>query len=357
MNRRSFLESAARGMAAGGIGAWSFGSVLSGIDSSPAAGSTIEAQALPSIQTVTGAVAPDDFGFVLPHEHVMSRFGPPANPRPSYDRQHIERVVLPYLRYIRELGVDTICECTAAYFGRRPGLLRELSERSGLQILTNTGYYGAAGDRYVPEHAYSDTVRGLAERWIEEAEEGIQPSGIRPGFMKIGIDDGPLSEIDRKLVEAAAEAHRETGLTMAVHHSSASEQAVPAEMDILEAAGVHPGAWIWVHAQNVSSPEALEPALEVGGWVEFDGLAADTLDRHLTLVNAVRDAGYLDRVLLSHDGNTYAGPNRPIRHYDALMTAFLGRLRAAGYSGEEIQQLTVTNPREAFVPRVRALQR
>ena len=34
---------------------------------------------------------------------------------------------------------------------------------------------------------------------------------------KIGVDAGPLSDIDRKLVEAGALCHLATGLTLAIH--------------------------------------------------------------------------------------------------------------------------------------------
>ena len=365
MNRRFFLE-----RAAGLTGAGSLWASLSGASSESGSGSedvvfsetrstsgsaaprSEGPQEAPNVHTVTGPIAPEDLGMVLPHEHVMSRFGGPAVPDPAYPTAHLYEVVVPYLKFVRELGVDTLCDCTAAYFGRDPRVLRELSERSGMRILTNTGYYGAAGDTYVPEHAYEDSVDRLAGRWVREYEEGIGGSGIRPGFIKIGIDEGPLSSIDRKLVEAAAETHLETGLTIAVH-TSGNPEAVRQQLRILEEAGVDPSAWIWVHAQNVDDTADLSEAVGAGGWIEFDGLAAETLDRHLELVGYMRDRDRLDRVLLSHDGNSHSGVNEPIRHYDVLMTTFLGMLRSAGYAEEEIRRMTVENPREAFTPRVR----
>lgn len=50
-----------------------------------------------------------------------------------------------------------------------------------------------------------------------EWEHGIGKTDIRPRFIKIGVDPGSLSPIDRKLVQAACRAHLETGLTIAVH--------------------------------------------------------------------------------------------------------------------------------------------
>jgi phosphotriesterase-related protein len=123
-----------------------------------------------------------------------------------------------------------------------------LSEESGLRLVTNTGYYGAADDRFVPAHAYAETADQLAARWIAEAREGIEGTGIRPGFLKIGVDRGTLSAIDRKLIVAAARCHRATGLTIAVHTGDGA-----AALDILatlKAERVAPSAYVWVHAQN-----------------------------------------------------------------------------------------------------------
>jgi len=127
------------------------------------------------------------------------------------------RIVLPHLKSARALGGRTLVECTPAYMGRDPGLLAQLSQASGLQIITNVGFYGAAGGKYVPRFAYSETAKEIAARWIGEFRNGIPPTGIRPGFIKIGVDAGPLSEINAKLVSAAAITHLQTGLVIASH--------------------------------------------------------------------------------------------------------------------------------------------
>ena len=75
-------------------------------------------------------------------------------------------------------------------------LLRRLSRASKLHILTNTGYYGAANDKFLPPHAFTESADQLAARWIREAREGIDGTGIKPAFMKIGVDAGPLSDVD-----------------------------------------------------------------------------------------------------------------------------------------------------------------
>ncbi len=306
------------------------------------------------IMTVRGPVAPESLGAMLPHEHVFSQFGGGLVENPEYDTGDLSNRVTPYLRYVQALGCSAVADCTAAYFGRAPGLLQHLSEQSGIHLLTNTGYYGAAGDDYIPEHAYGESVQTLAQRWIHEWEHGIEQTGIRPGFMKIGVDSGPLSDIDAKLIRAAAITHTHTGLTIAVH-TGGSPEAAMMELEILREEGVHPGAWIWVHAQNVQDVSALSEAAEMGAWIEFDGLSADSLDRHLELVQSMRDKGYLNRVLLSHDGNSFPGRGQAPRHYDVLFTTFTDILASAGFSEQEIRQMTRENPGKAFTVRVRKI--
>ena len=173
--------------------------------------------AVGKIMTVTGAVNPEAAGVTLPHEHVMSTFGAESARYPTYDVDGLSETVLPYLARIKSLGCQTLVDCTAAYFGRHPELLRRFSEESGLNILTNTGYYGAAGDKYVPGHTYEESVDQLAGRWVREWKYSIDGTGVRPGFIKTAIDSGPLSEIDRKLIMAAACTHLQTGLVIQTH--------------------------------------------------------------------------------------------------------------------------------------------
>ena len=101
------------------------------------------------IFTVTGAIAPSALGVCLPHEHLMSTFGAEKSESADYDQDLLLAQVAPYLLRVKSLGCQAIADCTAAYFGRDPKVLRMLSQRSGLSILTNTGFYGAANDRYV----------------------------------------------------------------------------------------------------------------------------------------------------------------------------------------------------------------
>ena len=106
-----------------------------------------------TIETVRGAIEVSALGFSLTHEHVMSNFGKPQDSTSVYDEESLFKQVLPYLKRLKSLGVDAIFDCTTAYFGRRIDLLKKISEQSDINIITNTGFYGGANDKYIPQLA------------------------------------------------------------------------------------------------------------------------------------------------------------------------------------------------------------
>lgn len=329
--------------------------VLALAASAPSAAQSRADEEPPRVMTVRGPIDPSEMGPTLPHEHILVDFIGAERVSPDrYDTVEVVRVALPHLVAAAGQGIRTLVECTPAYLGRDPALLRHLSERSGLHIITNTGYYGANDHRHLPAHAFTDTADGLAARWLREWHEGIGGTGIRPGLIKIGVGRGSLPEVDRRLVRSAARTHRASGLTIASHTGDGA--AAMEELAIVEDEGVDPSAFIWVHAQNEEDSRTHARAAERGAWVEFDGIGPDSIDRHLALVREMKDRGHLDRVLLSHDAGWYhvgepgGGTFRP---FDTLTAAFLPRLRDAGFTDAECQRLTVDNPREAFTIRIR----
>jgi phosphotriesterase-related protein len=306
------------------------------------------------VMTVRGPVNPSALGLMLAHEHLFSNFGGDPAEWAAYDEEALMAAVLPYLKKIREMGCGSIADATAAWFGRRPDLLRKLSVASGIHVLTNTGYYGAANDRYVPRSAYEENADAIAARWTTEFREGIGEQKIRPGFLKIGVDEGPLSDIDRKLIVAAAKTHKQTGLTIAVH-TGGNPEAARQQVEILRAEGVSPTAWIWVHANSTLDVSELLWAAEQGAWISLDGLEEASIDRHFALLERLRQAGRMGQVLLSHDGNSFRATGRAPKAYEALFTHFLPRLKKERFTDAELRMLTRENPQRAYMIKKRLL--
>ncbi len=305
-----------------------------------------------TINTVLGKVPAGDLGVTLMHEHVLVDFvGAEKIRRNRYDADEVIRVVLPHLRRIRKLGCQTLVECTPAYLGRDPILLRRLSGASGLHLITNTGYYGASGGKYLPRGAREQSAEKIAERWIAEFRHGIDGTGIKPGFIKIGVNNGPLNPIDAKLVRAAALAHRETGMIIACHTGDGA--AAIEEINILKKEDVTPSALIWVHAQN-GEPEILAQLARGGVWIELEGINDSTFALRIEQIRSLQPMG---RVLTSLDAGWYhvgEPGGGEFLAYDYYFTKFLPALRKAGFDEAGIRQMTVEGPSLALQPSVKS---
>jgi len=310
----------------------------------------------PRVFTVTGPIAPEKLGATLPHEHIcINPIGARHvahdhnyNPAKVFDRM-VETLMI-----LRRKGARTLIDGTTDGRGRDPKLLKRISEATKLQIITPTGLYGADGGRYLPSYAFSETPDQIADRWIGECRDGIGNSGIRPGYIKIGVGMSPLSDMDKKLVLAAAKTHLETGLTIASHttHGDAAHE----QIDILEAEGVDPMAWIWVHAQTESRRGVIVKAAERRGWVEFDGVNEATVEEHLELIHLMKKRGLISRVLISQNLHGYTVGEHGGGHIVPYFTMFklvIPQLFRAGWNLEDVEQLTVVNPMRAFAARVR----
>jgi len=306
------------------------------------------------IVTVRGPIAPDELGFTLPHEHVLVDFiGADKVSLDRYDQDVAFEYILPHLKQAKSLGCEALVECTPSYIGKDPVLCRRLSEATDVHLITNVGYYGAAEDKFVPAFAYDETADQLSDRWVKDAED-VEGSGIHPGFIKIGVDKTTLSEIDAKLVRAAARTHLRTGLLIYSH----TGYAIPAieEIAILKEEGVHPSAWVWTHAQNEKDNDQHEKAAREGAWIAFDGVNPDEekVARDLKHLTEMKKRGLLGHVHLSHDAGWYRpSEEQRFRSYDFIFSTFLAKLKEAGLTEEDIHQVTEENPKKALTVGIR----
>jgi len=280
-------------------------------------------------------------GSTLVHEHILVDFGGVVSPG-RYDRAEVFQIARPKLEEVRKLGCRRLLECTPNYLGRDPRLLARLSDAVGIEIWTNTGIYGAADRKAVPSFVHGLTAGQLARRFISEAANGV--AGMKPRFIKTGVQTSPLDELDRKLVRAAAIASRETGLTVASH--TGTGRAALEELEIFAAEKVSAKKFVWVHASSEEDRSIHEKVARAGAWVEYDGVSERGAGWHRDCIRWMAERNLLDKVLISQDAGWYhvgepGGGN--FRGYAYIYTGFLPLLEPAWR-----RQLMVTNPQAAF---------
>lgn len=311
-----------------------------------------------NIITVKGAISGAKMGFTLSHEHVLVDFSGASQYDPSkWNKKEVENIMLPYLQEIRDLGCDTLIDCTPEFLGRDPELLYALSVRTGLNILIPTGYYGAMNNKFLPGNAYTENAENLADAWISEFNSGIGNTGIKPGFIKIGVDNQSLSDIHLKLVESAAITHAATGMVIASHTGGST----PAfeQLQILNKYKVASSAFIWVHSQVEKDDSMREKAARLGAWISLDGVNEENTGEYVKWLEFFRQRSLLHKIIVSHDAGWYT-PGKPgggeIRGYTAIFRNLIPALRNSGFSEPDIRQIFVKNPAEAFAIRKRMIK-
>ena len=307
------------------------------------------------IQDVTDLAPAQNDAIWLSHEHILVDFigADSINPE-EWNDEDVRQIMLPYLNDLKKFDVRYFVDATPNYLGRDVKLLEKISKASGIKIITNTGLYGARNHLYIPEYAFDKTAEELASMWIDEFENGIDNSEIKPGFIKISVNMAdPLHEMDEKLVRAACLTHSKTGLTIGSHTGEA--KGLWPQLEILEDMKVDPSAFIWIHAQNESDPQNYLKAAELGCWISLDGLGWE-LEGHLQKIIFARDNQILNRILISHDAGWFdpQKETQQVTPYTNIFEKLIPKLDSVGFGPDDIQMLLSTNPRKAFTIGIRS---
>jgi predicted metal-dependent phosphotriesterase family hydrolase len=304
--------------------------------------------------TVLGAVAPDSIGFTLPHEHTQIYLWHIQDRWDYWELTKDEPVALEELALYREAGGATLVDLTLPGVGRDPAWLKRLSERSGLNLVMGGGWYRTA---YYPPETLIDkrSVDSLAEELVAEASVGVGDTGVRIGILgEIGTDKPWVTAQEERVFRAVARASRRTGLAITTHAVLSDVGA--AQLTILEEEGVDPGRVVIGHQDSFPFLDHYLSLIERGASIEFDflGMTFSAIEEHgegrvIDLLLELLHRGHADRVLLSQD----VCHTSQLRRYQGngyvyLHTTFLPRLRERGVAQDEIDQMTIGNPRRVL---------
>jgi len=303
------------------------------------------------VQTVLGPVPPERLGFTLPHEHTQIALWHIQSRWDYWQLTRDEPVILAELARFRAAGGSSLVDLTPVGVGRDPEWLRGLATASGLNIVMGCGWYRTA---YYPPEALIDqrSVEDLADELVREATVGAGETGVRPGIIgEIGTDKPWLSPAEERVHRAVARASMRTGLAITTH--AVLSDVGLAQLTVFEAEGADPARVVIGHADSYPKLDHYLEIVRRGANLEFDflGMRFSAVEEHgerrvIERLLELLSRGHADRVLLSqdvcHDSQLKAYEGNG---YVYLQEAFLPRLRAAGVSEAEIEQMTVANPR------------
>jgi len=315
-----------------------------------------------AIASVTGPISGADLGSVLVHEHVVCATagvtrgaaglagGPDAL---------VERAVAA-LAAAHEAGLTTMVDATPFDLGRDVELLAEVSARSGVTIIAATGHW------LLPSlFMLNRSVSELASLFIADLTTGADGTSIRCGVMKVASED-EISDFDRRVLEAVAIAHRETGAPV-ITHAAARNRIGEAQATVFEALGVPPERVVIGHADDTFDLGYLTGLADRGFIIGMDRIPCGklpeyggrTVEDRIGMIVELVECGYGNQVVVSHDDPVWAGllsAEDQQRHLDANPDgiAFIHRqvlptLRERGVDDTAIRRIMVDNPRRWLV--------
>lgn len=298
------------------------------------------------IETVLGQISEDDLGVCSSHEHIfidmrgcvdITGNEPPvfydkinmsnraevyADPYAILDNALLDGIddAVAEMEYFKAHGGDTVVDCTLDEIGRDPIALREVSRRSGVNIIVGCGhYYHKAHYPYVKDA----TVAQLADEMRRDILAGIADTGIKAGLIgEIGTS-AVMSEDEKKVLHAAGIVSAETGRAVHVHTDLYTENGFEV-IDILTGEGAAPDKICIDHIDVLLRPDYVRALLDRGVYVEFDNFGKEfyvSRDRRFAydlervrLMKTLIDEGYADKILVCNDiclktmWKTYGGP-------------------------------------------------
>jgi phosphotriesterase-related protein len=198
---------------------------------------------MPQIMTVRGPIDPDDLGFTSMHEHILCDCSvmvkrtedkiPEYIPVEKTEKLTLENIGFHMTNHsltldncsmedvevmtqevmdFKESGGEAIVEMST------PGLrcnvpgLKLISEATDVHIIATTGLY--TGDSW-PDEFQGKSVDELTTYMLDEIENGIEDTGIKPGAIKVAVTE--LTTDEEHSLRAAARVSQETGFSIHIH--------------------------------------------------------------------------------------------------------------------------------------------
>ena len=335
------------------------------------------------VNSVRGPLTREELGVVSPHEHVFIDISAFFEERPLADIKNPseEKVKMEHLGQLnrdpyalkdnlslddyetqkKELmrfgaaGGTTVVDATMPGIGRDPKKLKKIAEESGVQIIMGTGYYVSSTH---PEALNTMTEDEIADEMVRELTEGVD--GVKAGVIgEIGISE-IFNDAERRVLRAAAIAHKKTDAGVLVHINPWTENGLEAS-DILLNAGVAPERIAISHIDVENREEYVFAMLKKGVYVEFDnfgkeyfveeearrdgyGCFVTDVERVLFLKKLIEE-GYVSQILLSCDVclktllRTYGGWG-----YDHVLRNIVPMMKEFGISEADIDTMIRKNP-------------
>jgi phosphotriesterase-related protein len=293
-----------------------------------------------------GSISPDRLGFTQPHEHLLCNafwVTGVINNLLNDEDLAVEEALL-----FKESGGSSLVELTNIGLHRDPEALKRIAERTGLNVIMGCGWYRQP---YYPEEIDRRSTNDLAAEMIRDLTVGVGGTGLKAGIIgEIGVNLDYMTAQEERVLRAAARAHKATGAAISLHGEVSPIGLV--QLDVLEEEGVDLRKVIVGHADSYLRLDYHEAIAERGAYVQYDGIGRSHIypdKKRVSMLAEMIGRGHVERLLLSTDRcwrsdlHAYGGLG-----YDHILVNFIPMLKEAGISDEQVDIMTVENPKRVL---------
>jgi len=339
------------------------------------------------VQTVLGPIGAEQLGVTLTHEHLLIDLSVAYDPPDSasakgfyhmpvsqetvgrirhYGAQNADNArlfdvstAIEEVMMYKQHGGDSLVDATSIGIARDPMGLFRISHATGVNIIMGASYYVAAAHPSGMDRLTDDDI---VEQIVRDVMEGVDGTGIRSGVIgEIGCS-WPLADNERKVLRASALAQRITGAPVLIHPGR--DETAPLQIiEVLTEAGANLSRTIMGHLdRTVFLRGTLTKIAEAGCYMEWDLFGTENsyyaLNPNIDMPSDAKRMddiawisleGYGRKVLVAHDIcakhrlEKYGGHG-----YYYILGHIVPRMRARGFSSEAIDNILVSNPRDAL---------
>ncbi|HEX4445909.1 MAG TPA: hypothetical protein VH044_04210 [Polyangiaceae bacterium] len=320
---------------------------------------------MPQIPTVNGALDCGSLGTTLMHEHVFvlstEIMQSHATDWGDDDQAHVDGAI-DRLNELKARGVDSLVDLTVVGLGRYIPRIQRVAAGTRLNILVATGIY-TYND--IPQYFHfrgPGTALGgpefMADMFVRDIEEGIAGTGVKAAMIKCATDKPGLTRGVERVLRAAAQAHRRTGVPISTHTHAGTRRGLE-QQRVFGEEGVDLSRVVIGHCGDTTDLDYLEAIVGAGSYIGMDRFGVDSIlsfEDRVRTVARMCERGHAGRMLLSHDAACFndwfpggsLSAALPRWNYLHIHDDVIPALKRAGVAQEQLDTMLVANPRRIF---------
>lgn len=256
------------------------------------------------VRTILGDIAAADLGFTMPHEHILTdpqgagtkAVGAMGADHALNIQEKANEICVEYA----DAGGGTLVEATPKTWGRNTLGMVEASQKSGVHVIACCGVICEEhGMDPATDHM---TVNDIADEMIHDITEGMDGTGHKAGWIKVGTAYMRVTPNEEKFIRAGAIAATKTGVPLHAHTTNGTMGIEITE--ILQDAGFDMGRMIIAHVDRNPDLWYHRQMLKAGVSLIYDGPGKakyypDTI--RIDLLRQLVADGYEDKLMICND--------------------------------------------------------